>query len=125
MPRAPYIHDFECKKAYQRLSKDLTERFQPKDAFEAEFVLQLLSACWQRARFQFFDILQWNAAARRARQNGADDLIASGSADTITIQRSRHFGMAQDRHAQAFHRCVRIWTQCVTKLRAQQTNEPN
>jgi hypothetical protein len=123
-----FVHDFECKKAYELLAAQLAGRFQPQDAFESQFVLQILTACWQRARFQLFDLLQWDAAARHARQDGAANLIASGSLETITVQRSRHFGMAQDRHAQAFHRCVRTWTQCVTKLRtqkAEETNEPN
>lgn len=118
------LHPGEEAKGYQRLEENFIERFQPQDAFEYEFVRQLLSALWQRARFEYFDVVLWETSSRRADQNGAAFLIASGSLESITLQRSRFFGMAQDRNAQSFHRTARSWMQSVVKQRPGKTNEP-
>jgi hypothetical protein len=114
----------EDLKRYQSFSDDFFARFQPQDNFEAEFVIQLLEELWQRARFHWFDLMNWQHAAARAGLNGASHLAASNHLEVATLQRSKAFGMAQDRHAQAFHRTLRSWTQCVARQKNAKTNEP-
>jgi hypothetical protein len=118
------LHADENSKLYTRLSEDLIERFQPQDTFENEFVRMLLSALWQRSRFEYLDFWMWASAIHHAKLPGAAHLAASTQLENLTLLRSRHFGMAQDRNAQAFHRTLRSWTQCMAKQKSSKTNEP-
>lgn len=118
------LHQDENTKLYHQLAEALLERFQPQDAFETEFLRMLLSALWQRSRFEYLDYWMWASAIHHSGQEGAAHLAASTQLENLTLLRSRHFGMAQDRNSQAFHRTLRSWTQCVAKQKTQKTNEP-